>query len=66
MGSMPGPGFKLSLMPQEEGKKTNFGAIVEGVDLNNISGQPLSRISLQGEETCVSADMDVQMPMSRP
>jgi hypothetical protein len=34
-----GPSFKLSPIDKEEGKKTNFGAIVTGLDLNDISGK---------------------------
>ncbi|KAI0484971.1 hypothetical protein GGR56DRAFT_53115 [Xylariaceae sp. FL0804] len=29
--------FKVTTMPVEDGKKTNFGAVVEGLDLGNIS-----------------------------
>jgi hypothetical protein len=42
MGSLPAdvaPSFKVSSLPQENGKKTNFGAIVDGLDLKNISGK---------------------------
>lgn len=40
MGSVPEPAtFRISQLPKEEGKKADFGAIVEGLDLNHISGK---------------------------
>lgn len=47
MGSIPTPtstGFKVNPLPTEPGKKINFGAVIEGLDLNNISGTPLPRL----------------------
>lgn len=40
MGSVPEPTtFRIFQLPKEEGKMANFGAIVEGLDLNDISGK---------------------------
>lgn len=41
MGSVPEPTttLRISQLPKEAGKKANFGAIVEGLDLNDISGE---------------------------
>lgn len=37
----PSASFTVKPLPLEEGKKANFGVIVEGLDLNNISGSYL-------------------------
>ncbi|KAF4125816.1 Taurine catabolism dioxygenase TauD, TfdA family [Geosmithia morbida] len=37
MNSLSGPSFQIEPMPVEAGKKTNFGAVVQGLDLNNIA-----------------------------
>ncbi|KAI4596945.1 hypothetical protein KJ359_004855 [Pestalotiopsis sp. 9143b] len=39
MGSLPisASAFQVSPLPTEDAKKTNFGAVVDGLDLNNIS-----------------------------
>ena len=31
--------FSVKPVPKEGGKKINFGAVVEGLDLNNVSGR---------------------------
>ncbi|KAH7122045.1 hypothetical protein B0J13DRAFT_599222 [Dactylonectria estremocensis] len=33
----PSSSFTVTPLPKDEGKETNFGAVVEGLDLNNIS-----------------------------
>ncbi|ETS85892.1 hypothetical protein PFICI_03917 [Pestalotiopsis fici W106-1] len=36
--------LQVSPLPQEDGKKTNFGAVVDGLDLNNISDRDVQAL----------------------
>lgn len=35
----PEPGFALTQLEKPPGSKCDFGAVVEGLDLNNITGE---------------------------